>query len=223
MKILLIEDDEKIASFIERGLKEERMRVERVADGEEGLYMVQINHYDVVVVDWMLPGISGPEIVERIRRDGDTTPVLMLTARSEVEDRVEGLQSGADDYLGKPFAFSELAARLRALHRRNGYGGTNLLQTGDLVLDPLKREVRRGDQAIELGIKEFELLELLLRRKGHLVTHTTLLDSIWGTQECIESNVVNVTIYHLRNKIDKPFEEKLIETVRGSGYKIKDK
>jgi DNA-binding response OmpR family regulator len=168
----------------------------------------------------MLPKISGLELTKKIRTSNITTPILMLTARGDVDDRVEGLQSGADDYLPKPFSFSELVARIKALHRRNSYSENLILQTADLTLDPLKREVKRAGKVIDLSTKEFELLELLLRNKGYIVTNTVILEQIWNMQEFIESNVINVTIYHLRNKIDRGFEKKLIQTIRGSGYRI---
>jgi len=220
MKVLLIEDDKKISSFITKGLKEELMNVDCAFDGEEGFYLLQTYRYDVIIVDWMLPKISGLELIKKIRTSNITTPILMLTARGDVDDRVEGLQSGADDYLPKPFSFSELVARIKALHRRNSYSENLILQTADLTLDPLKREVKRAGKVIDLSTKEFELLELLLRNKGYIVTNTVILEQIWNMQEFIESNVINVTIYHLRNKIDRGFEKKLIQTIRGSGYRI---
>jgi DNA-binding response OmpR family regulator len=222
MRILLIEDDKKISAFIKKGLKEDLMNVDQAYDGEEGLYLAETNRYDVMIVDWMLPGLSGPEIIEKIRKHGDTTPVLMLTARGDIEDRVAGLEAGADDYLAKPFAFSELVARIRALHRRSGYDERTVLEAGDLTLDPLRREVKRGGSVIDLSAKEFELLEYLLRNKGKVVTHTMIGENIWDMQTTTLSNVINVTIYHLRNKIDKNFSKKLIQTVRGSGYRIVD-
>lgn len=222
MKILLIEDDRKISNFITKGLKEELMSVDQAYDGEEGLYLSDVNRYDVMIIDWMLPKISGPDIIQHVRLKQITTPILMLTARDDIDDRIEGLESGADDYLSKPFAFSELIARIRALHRRSGYDDTRLLKVNDLSLDPLTRDVTRGEKRIELSIKEYELLEFLMRHKNRIVTNTMIIENIWNMQEQIESNVVSVTIYHLRNKIDKAFEEKLIKTVRGSGYRLED-
>jgi DNA-binding response OmpR family regulator len=222
MKVLLIEDDKKISSFITKGLKEELMSVDCAFDGEEGLYLLQTYRYDVIIIDWMLPKISGPELITKIRTANITTPLLMLTARGDVDDRVEGLKRGADDYLSKPFSFRELVARIHALHRRSSYNENLTLQTADLTLDPLKREVKRAGKIIDLSTKEYELLELLLRNKGYVVTNTVILEQIWSMQEFVESNVINVTIYHLRNKIDRGFEKKLIQTVRGSGYRIVD-
>ena len=223
MRILLIEDDKKIADFIARGLREEQMRIDVACDGEEGRYMAEVNPYDLLIVDWMLPGTSGPELVRSLRAEGMQVPVLMLTARNDVEDRVKGLESGADDYLGKPFAFMELVARVKPLHRRHAYKDERVLQAGDLSLDIMRREVKRGDKLIDLSAKEFALLELLLRHKNRTVTHTMILDNLWSAQERVESNVVNVTLYHLRKKIDDGYETKLIKTVRGSGYRIADR
>ncbi len=223
MRILLIEDDKKISDFIARGLREEQMSIDVAYDAEEGRYMARVNPYDLLIVDWMLPGISGPELIKFLRADGMNVPVLMLTARNNVEDRVAGLESGADDYLGKPFAFMELVARVKALHRRHAYKDESVLQAGDLRLDIMRREVKRGDKLIDLSGKEFALLELLLRHKNRIVTHTMILDSLWSAQERVESNVVNVTLYHLRKKIDDGYVTKLIKTVRGSGYRIEDR
>lgn len=222
MKILLIEDDRKISDFIVKGLKEELMSVDRVFDGEDGLYLAETSRYDVIIVDWMLPKLSGPELIGKIRRSGDTTSILMLTARGDIDDRVEGLGVGADDYLTKPFAFSELVARIRALHRRSGYEKNLILQSADLTLDPIRREVKRAGNLIDLSAKEYELLEFLLYNKGHVMTNTMILEHVWNMNEAVESNVINVTVYHLRNKIDKGYENKLIQTVRGSGYRIID-
>lgn len=222
MKILLIEDDKKISAFIVKGLKEEFMNVDHAFDGKDGLYLAEINRYDILIIDWMLPKLSGLEIIKKLREKGVATPILILTARGDIDDKVKGLESGADDYLPKPFAFKELIARIRALHRRSSYGEKLILQAGDLQLDPLKREVKRAEKVIDLSAKEFELLELLLRYKGRIVTNTMIAENIWNLETSVESNVINVTIYHLRNKIDKEFNTKLIHTVRGSGYRIND-
>ena len=222
MRILIVEDDQKIAGFIVRGLKEEGFSVDIAYDGNDGLYLTETNRYDVIVLDWMLPGADGIEICKRLRALQNSTPVLMLTARGDVDDRVEGLESGADDYLGKPFAFSEFVARIKALHRRNGYDDARILKVGNLSLDPLTRDVTRGGKRIELGSKEYELLEFLMRNKNRTVTNTMIIENIWNMQEEIQSNVVNVTMHHLRSKIDKTFAEKLIKTVRGSGYRLEE-
>lgn len=222
MRILIIEDDRKIAGFIAKGLKEERMTVDEAYDGTEGLYLAEMHCYDVLIVDWMLPKLSGPELIKRLRARKQTVPVLMLTARSDIDDRVEGLESGADDYLGKPFAFTELVARIRALHRRSGYDDSTLLRADTLTLNPLTREVMRESKRIDLTAKEYELLEYLLRYKNRIVSNTMIAENIWNMQEMIESNVISVTVYHLRRKIDNEFEKKLIQTVRGSGYRLEE-
>lgn len=220
MRVLMVEDDRKIAGFIAKGLAEERMSVDTAHDGEEGLYLARLHRYDVLVVDWMLPGLSGPKLIRKLRAEKITVPVLMLTARDGIAERVEGLQSGADDYLGKPFAFMELVARIRALHRRSGYDDVTELRADNLTLNPLTREVVRAGKRIELSAKEYELLEYLLRHKNRIVTTTMIAENIWNLQESIESNVISVTVYHLRKKIDGGFDKKLIQTVRGSGYRL---
>jgi len=220
MRILIVEDDRKIAGFIAKGLKEERMNVDEAYDGEEGLYLAETHRYDVIVVDWMLPGLSGPELIKRLRARQVSVPVLMLTARDGIDDRVEGLESGADDYLGKPFAFAELIARIKALHRRSGYDDSSVLHADTLTLNPLTREVMREQKRIDLSGKEYELLEYLLRHKNRIVTNTMIAENIWNMNEMIESNVISVTVCHLRRKIDRGFATKLIQTVRGSGYRL---
>ena len=222
MRVLVIEDDRKIAGFIARGLTEERMTVDQAHDGEEGLYLARLHRYDVLIVDWMLPGLSGPELIPELRRHGVTGPVLMLTARDGVDDRVRGLECGADDYLGKPFAFTELVARIKALHRRSGYDDRITLHADTLNLNPVTREVMRGERRIDLTAKEYELLEYLLRHKNRIVTNTMIAENIWNMQQNIESNVISVTVYHLRKKVDGGSDKKLIRTVRGSGYRIED-
>jgi DNA-binding response OmpR family regulator len=222
MKILLVEDDPKISAFIRQGLREEGMTVDIATDGEEGNYLCTIGGYDVVILDWMLPEINGIEICRGMRSRRDMTPVLMLTARGDVEDRVEGLESGADDYLAKPFSFRELIARIHALHRRRTQNGYGVLTAADLILDPIKRIVKRGEKTIDLTVREFELLEYLLRNKNRIVTVTMIMEQLWDMQEVTRSNVVNVTIHHLRGKIDRDFDVQLIKTVRGSGYRLEE-
>ena len=222
MRILIVEDDKKIAGFMAKGLQEEGFNVDVIYDGNEGLYAAQVNPYDLLLLDWMLPSISGIAICKQLRLQHISTPILMLTARGDVDDRVEGLESGADDYLGKPFAFGELVARVKALHRRNSHKGIKILKVDGLQLNPLTRDVIRDGRRIELSSKEFELLEFLMRNKNRIVTNTMILENIWNMQEQVESNVINVTVYHLRNKLDKGFETKLIKTVRGSGYRIEN-
>jgi len=220
VKILIVEDDKKISSFIKRGLEEEYFSIDVAYDGEEGFLLATLNSYDVIILDWMLPKMDGVELCKKIRTSNITTPVLMLTAKSDIEDKVFGLENGADDYLSKPFAFEELIARVKALHRRNSYKSKNILTVDDLKLNPLTREVTRGSSKIELSVKEYELLEFLMRNRGRIVTNAMIMDNIWDMQQDIESNVINVYIHHLRNKIDKNSENKLIHTVRGAGYRI---
>ena len=176
----------------------------------------------MVILDWMLPEINGIEICRGMRSRRDMTPVLMLTARGDVEDRVEGLESGADDYLAKPFSFRELIARIHALRRRRTQNGYGVLTAADLFLDPIKRIVKRGEKTIDLTVREFELLEYLLRNKNRIVTITMIREQLWDMQEVTRSNVVNVTIHHLRGKIDRDFAVQLIKTVRGSGYRLEE-
>jgi len=222
MKIILIEDDKKISNFIKKGLEEDLCNVATVFTAKDALYLCSIQEYNVIVLDWMLPDMDGLEVIEQIRRLGVTTPILMLTAKGDLEDRVSGLEKGADDYMTKPFAFIELITRIKVLHRRNIHQMEKYLSTCDLRIDPLKREVTRADINIVLSTKEFQLLEFLLEYKGRVITNTMILEQIWDMQEEIQSNVVNVTMYHLRQKIDKNFDITLIETIRGSGYRIKD-
>lgn len=218
MRILIVEDDQKISNFIAKGLKEESMSVDVADRGDTGLYMAEIANYDVIVLDWMLPGMSGIELCKQLRYQKQDTPVLMLTARGDVDDRVEGLESGADDYLNKPFAFAELVARIKALHRRHAYSELTFLKAEDLSLNTSTRAVKRDGKMINLSTKEYELLEFLLRNKNRIVTSSMIIENIWNMQEQTQSNVLSVTIYHLRNKIDNGFEKKLIKTIRGSGF-----
>ena len=222
MRVLLIEDDEKISNFIKKGLKEELCSVDTAYTAKDGIYLCTMHNYDVIILDWMLPDMDGLEVIESIRLQGVRTPILMLTAKGDLEDRVLGLEKGADDYMSKPFAFLELIARVKALHRRNINQVKKYLLTADLKVDSLKREVTRADKVIVLSTKEFQLLEFLLEYKGRVISNTMILDHIWNMQEEVQSNVVNVTMYHLRQKIDKDFDRALIDTVRGSGYRIKD-
>ncbi len=221
MKVLVIEDERKIAKLIERGLKEELFSVDVANNGEDGLYLLETNSYDIAIIDWMLPKISGFEIIKKIRKENIFTPVLMLTAKGDLEDKILGLENGADDYLAKPFSFSELIARVKALIRRANYKETeNVLKIGKLQLNQIKREIKCNNLEIELTPKEFEILEFLLFNKSQTITTTTLLEHIWGINEITKSNVVNVTIYHLRKKLQKICKKEYIKTMRGRGYKI---
>jgi two-component system, OmpR family, response regulator len=216
MRILVVEDDARMAAAIRRGLQFEGLIVDIVGDGEQALRTVQATDYDAIVLDVMMPGLDGFETCRRLRLDGVWVPVLMLTARDAVEDRVRGLDGGADDYLVKPFSLAELTARLRALVRRGPLERPTVLR-----LDPATREVWRGDTEIELSAREFGLLETLMRRPGHVFTQTQLLESAWDLGYEQRSNVVEVYIGYLRQKVDRPFGLSSIETVRGAGYRLR--
>ncbi len=225
MKILIVEDEIKLGNILYQGLKEHGMTVDVARDGAKGLDLAMSTTYDAIILDVMLPAKNGFEVLEELRTAGAKTPVLMLTARSGVEDRVRGLDLGADDYLSKPFAFKELLARLRAITRRPSVEPQTTLQVGDLELNPQQREVRRAGQSIELTAREFALLELLMRRKETVLTRAMILDHVWDSDYDGEggSNVVEVYINYLRRKIDQPFPTKLIHTVRGTGYILQEK
>jgi two-component system OmpR family response regulator len=220
MRILVVEDEVKMARLIRRGLREEGMAVDVTARGEDALWMAGSTDYDAIVLDVMLPGIDGFETCRRLRSDSVWSPVLMLTARDAVEDRVAGLDRGADDYLIKPFSFAELLARLRALARRGPMERPVVLEVGDLRLDPATRQVWRGESEISLSTKEFSLLEAFMRRPGEVLSRFQLLEHAWDYQYENRSNVVDVYVRYLRNKIDRPFGVDSIETVRGAGYRL---
>jgi two-component system, OmpR family, response regulator len=221
MRLLVVEDDVKMAALVRRGLSEEGAAVDVARSGEDALWMAAATPYDALVLDVMLPGIDGFETCRRLRDDGVWTPVLLLTARDSVEDRVAGLDGGADDYLTKPFSFSELLARLRALVRRGPIGRPAILQVGDLRLDPAARRAWRGDEDVSLSAKEFALLETFMRRPGDVFTRLDLLEHAWDYGYENRSNVVDVYIRYLRGKIDRPFGRESIETVRGVGYRLR--
>jgi two-component system, OmpR family, response regulator len=217
----VVEDDVRMAAAIRRGLRFEGLVVDVAADGEAALRTVGAVDYDAIVLDVMMPGLDGFETCERLRRDGVWAPVLMLTARDAVEDRVRGLDGGADDYLTKPFSLAELTARLRALVRRGPTERPAVLEVGELQLDPSTREVWRGDAEIQLSTREFALLETFMRRPGHVLTQTQLLEAAWDLGYEQRSNVVEVYVRYLREKIDRPFGVSSIETVRGAGYRLR--
>jgi len=225
VKLLIVEDDIKLSSVLLQGLKEQGMTVDGARDGVAGLELALSKSYDAIILDVMLPGRNGFEILRALRASGGTTPVLMLTARTGVEDRVRGLDLGADDYLPKPFAFQELLARLRAITRRPPVEPQNTLRVADLELDLRVGEVRRAGQPIELSTREFALLEYLMRRRDTVLTRAMILDQVWNSDydPAGASNVVEVYINYLRRKIDQPFAHKLIHTVRGSGYILREK
>jgi DNA-binding response OmpR family regulator len=220
--ILVVEDERRLANLIRRALEEENHVVDVSHDGAEALDMAQSTEYDLLVLDLMLPHMDGIDVARRLRAEGNDTRILMLTARDAVDDRVQGLEAGADDYLVKPFSFSELLARVKALSRRQVQPQVEQeLQAGDLVLDLAKREARRNGTVIELTAKEFQLLEFLMRNAGHVLTRTQILDHVWGYNFDSFSNVVDIYVHYLRNKIDRDFDEPLIKTVRGVGYSLK--
>ena len=220
MRILVAEDDRKVAGFLKKGLKEEQYAVDVCYDGEEALFQAQVNQYDLVILDVMLPKKNGFSVCKEIREDGNLTPILMLTARDQLEDKIKGLQEGADDYLTKPFAFEELLARIQALLRRTQDYKTKTLKVGDLELDPVSRKITREGKPITLTGKEYALLEYLMRNKGRVITQSMIIDHVWDMNYDGLSNVVNVYINHLREKIDKGFSLKYIHTIRGVGYKV---
>ncbi len=221
MKVLLIEDDVKLLKSIKEGLKKQGFRVDTATDGEEGLYLAQNSKYDVLIVDWMLPKISGIDLIKTIRKGKIATPVLILTAKGDVEDKVEGLQV-ADDYLTKPFDFEELIARLKALYRRSQNIQENVLKIADLELNPETKEVKRNGKYIDLTAKQFELLKYLMVNKNKIVTPEMIANNLWEMNDEINSNVINVYISHIRKKLDKNSDKKLIKTIRGMGFKISD-
>ena len=224
MKILLVEDEARLATAVRRVLDDEGYATDWAADGADGLHRAENGEYDVILLDVMLPSYDGYEIARRLRSDGSTVPILMLTARDGIQDRVRGLDAGADDYLVKPFALAELLARVRALGRRAKMGAATeapVLTVADLELDLRSREARRGPRRIELTAREFALLETLMRHPGQVMSRSQLLDSVWSYDAVTESNVVDIYIHYLRNKIDKGFDRKLIRTVRGMGYAIR--
>jgi two-component system, OmpR family, response regulator len=221
VRVLLVEDEVKLAALLRRGLAEEAHAADIARSGEDAVWMAQATEYDAIVLDLMLPGLDGIEVCRRLRADGVWAPVLMLTARDGVEDRVDGLDAGADDYLTKPFAFAELLARLRALVRRGAAERPVELAVGDLRLDPATRQVRRGDAEIELSAKEFALLETFMRRPGRVLSRFELLEHAWDYEYENRSNVVDVYVRYLREKIDRPFGRSSLETVRGAGYRLR--
>ena len=223
MHILLIEDDNDAASYVIKGLKESGHVVDRASDGEEGLYMALDSNFDVLVVDRMLPKLDGLNLIEKVRKEKTDIPILILSALGEVDERVKGLKYGADDYLAKPFSFSELLARLEALSRRNQpEASSSLLELGDLKLDLLSRKVEREGQVIDLQPREYKLLEFLLRRPNQVVTRTMLLEGVWEYHFDPQTNVIDVHISRLRSKIDKPFKGKqMLFTKRGAGYVLR--
>jgi two-component system, OmpR family, copper resistance phosphate regulon response regulator CusR len=224
MRILVIEDEAKVASFIRRALEEESYAVDVCPDGTQGLALArEAKHgrYDLIILDLMLPGISGLDVLKALRKEQITVPILILTARSQVDQKVKGLDAGADDYLTKPFAIEELLARARALFRRGSGETAGVLQVDDLVLNPATREVMRGGKRIELTSKEYALLEYLMRNAGRILTRPMIAEHVWNLDFDTFTNVIDVYVNYLRNKVDRGRDRKLIHTVRGTGYVLR--
>jgi two-component system copper resistance phosphate regulon response regulator CusR len=222
MRVLLIEDEPKTGEYLRKGLSEHGFVVDVARDGNDGMHLAISEDYAVIVLDVMLPGVDGWTVLKAIRR-AKQTPVLFLTARDAIEDRVKGLELGADDYLVKPFAFSELLARVRSLLRRGQAREPDMLSAGDLFVDLLKRRVTRGEQRIDLTAKEFTLLSLLLRRKGEVLSRTLIAEQVWDMNFDSDTNVVEVAIRRLRAKVDDPYTHRLIHTIRGVGYVLEER
>jgi len=223
MRVLVVEDDKKIAAFVMNGLRQAGFAVDHASDGEEGLHLALHESYDAAVIDIMLPKLDGLSLIDALRRSGVATPVLILSARRTVDDRVKGLEAGGDDYLTKPFAFSELLARVQALIRRStGSTAATYLKAGELTMDLLTRRVVRAGEDIELQPKEFSLLEYFMRNPGRVVSKTLIMEHIYDYSFDPQTNVVDVLVCRLRNKLDKDFDKKMIQTIRGVGYVLKE-
>jgi heavy metal response regulator len=221
MRILIVEDEKKVAGFIKKGLEEETYAVDIASDGEEGLHLGEQNPYDLIILDLMLPKINGLDILSHLRAKKIETPILLLTAKDSVDDKVEGLNQGADDYLTKPFAFSELLARIRVLLRRGKTESKTTLEIADLTLDLVSHKVNRGNEEIELTGKEYSLLEYFMRNQEKVLTRTMIAEHVWDYNFDTFTNVIDVYVNHLRKKIDKNFPAKLLHTLRGVGYVMK--
>jgi heavy metal response regulator len=222
MSILVIEDEKKVARFIQQGLEEERYTVDLAYNGEDGLHLATEKEYELIILDVMLPKMTGLDVTRRLRTEGHTTPILMLTAKTATEDKVAGLDSGADDYLTKPFAFAELVARVRSLLRRGAIEKSIVLTAADLELDTVAHRARRGEKEIELTAKEYALLEFFLRNKDRVLSRTIIAEHIWNYHFDTGTNLIDVYVNHLRGKIDAGFSPRLIHTVRGVGYVLRD-
>jgi two-component system copper resistance phosphate regulon response regulator CusR len=223
MRLLIVEDEQKAASYLRKGLTEQGFSVDVALDGEDGLHLASTETYDLIVLDVMLPGRSGWSIMEELRRAGNDVPVIFLSARDTVHDRVHGLELGADDYLVKPFAFSELLARIRIILRRHPQRLPELMRIENLEVDHIRHKAHRAGRVLELTAKEFQLLSLLLRRRGEVLTRTTIAEQVWGINFDSDTNIVDVAIRRLRKKVDDPFPGKLIHTIRGVGYVLEER
>lgn len=221
MRILLVEDEKKIAAFMKRGLKEEGYAVDLAGDGEAGHFLASTNEYDLIILDLMVPIMDGLTLCRKLRQEKNETPILMVTAKDSVNDKVTGLDSGANDYLTKPFSFAELLARIRALLRKKKSQESTTLKTADLELDLLSHQAHRGGQKIEVTAKEFALLEYLMRNTGIVITRTMISEHVWDINFDTDTNVIDVYVNYLRRKIDDGHQQKLIHTIRGRGYMIK--
>jgi DNA-binding response OmpR family regulator len=222
MRILVVEDERKVAEFVARGLRDQRFAVDVVNDGQSGWDMASTRDYDLVILDLMLPGVSGLEVLKRIRRPGSQAPVLILTARAGTAEKVENFEAGADDYLTKPFAFDELLVRVKALLRRGSPERASVLRIGDLEIDRQKQEAKRAGKRIELTPREYSLLEYLAANAGRVMSRTMITEHVWDESFQGLTNIVDVYVRHLRTKVDDPSSKKLIRTVRGVGYSISD-
>ncbi|MCU1457372.1 MAG: Transcriptional regulatory protein TcrA [Actinomycetia bacterium] len=220
VRVLIVEDEKRVAAAVKRGLEAEAFTVDVAFDGTDGLWMATERRYDVIVLDIMLPGMNGYKICESLRTAGDWTPILMLTAKDGEYDQAEALDTGADDYLTKPFSFVVLLARVRALLRRSGRSETVTYQAGDLRIDPVTRRCTRGETDVELTTREFAVLEFLMRRAGEVMSKSEILDNVWDFAFEGDPNIVEVYIRHLRKKLDEPFDRQLIQTIRGAGYRL---
>jgi two-component system OmpR family response regulator len=220
MRVLVVEDETRLAEGLRRGFEAEGFAVDLAANGTDGLWLARENEYSVIVLDIMLPGMSGYRICETLRAERNWTPILMLTAKDGEWDQVEALDTGADDYLTKPFSYAVLLARVRALIRRGAGDRPTVLEAGDVRVDPASKTVWRGESEIDLTAREFSVLEYLMRRKGEVVSKREVLDNVWDSDFEGDSNIVEVYVRHLRNKLDRPFEREAIETLRGSGYRL---
>ncbi|HFU75526.1 MAG TPA: response regulator transcription factor [Arcobacter sp.] len=216
MKLLIIEDDENILSLLQRGFKEDGHVVNSAVDGEDGEYLATVNRYDVIILDWMLPLKNGIEVISALRKQNITTPTIMLSAKGDIEDKISGLKHGADDYLSKPFSFTELEARVEALYRRSVSQGVNLLKIGNIEINSTDKIVMKNKTKVDLTAKEYQLLFFLIKNKNTYVSNTMIEEQLWNNQEYINSNVIQVTIYHLRKKLGKEF----VKSNRGLGYKV---